>query len=322
MAENRTPKKIVVKKAEPVPKERTISEDIDYEPAPETEMDFQTVEDDQKRRKNVTIGIVLGILLAAVLIGGAVYAMQQSRIANEPVPTTTTTVLLTTGTPNLATTTDPGQRVYESDNLTVQKDENGIWRAYDGSEKTSGYTGVVQNANGWWYVKNDVVDFTYNGLANNDYGTWVIKNGKVDFSYNGNYEFGGHTFVVKNGKVVGTADTTTTTQSTTAKDGSTVTAHEHHWVSVYDGNATIVTGVRTPVCKCPECGLLFKDRELLESHALAERHTLSEEPADDVVIPSEDSEVITGYQNEENTYWVCSLCGAETHNAEDVDVGL
>ena len=64
------------------------------------------------------------------------------------------------------------------------------------------YTGVFENENGWWYVKDSKVDFHYTGLADNQYGTWYIVNGKVKFSYSGTVDFDGQTFTVEKGKVI------------------------------------------------------------------------------------------------------------------------
>lgn len=59
-------------------------------------------------------------------------------------------------------------------------------------------TTVAKNKNGWWYVKNGMVDFDYNGIAENKNGVWYIDNGKVDFDYTGKANV---TVVVKDGKV-------------------------------------------------------------------------------------------------------------------------
>ncbi len=63
----------------------------------------------------------------------------------------------------------------------------GTWYYVLGSQVQTSYTGVAdyKNANGWWYIKNGVVDFTANTVAKNKYGWWYVTGGKVDFSYNG-----------------------------------------------------------------------------------------------------------------------------------------
>ena len=308
-------------------------EALDYEPAPETEMDFMTEEEEKTIKKNRLIGIILGALLAALLIGGFVYHNQHGKIRDTEVPTTTITTLLTTK-PG-AEAPEATTRSYVTRQLTVHKDQKGVWRSYAGLDPTVGYTGVVGNDTGWWYVENDVVNFKYNGIASNDYGDWLIENGKVNSKFSGKYIYNGRQYIIDGGKVVrsekltttttaATTKTTATTQSTTATTASTTastTKHEHKWVAVYDGNAIVED--MNHFCKCPECGLNFKDRQLLESHAWAMNHKLSDDPANDAYnTGNEKQEVIIGYTNEQNTYWVCTLCGAETHNADDVDIGI
>ena len=58
-------------------------------------------------------------------------------------------------------------------------------------------TTVAHNVNGWWYVKNGEVDFSYNRFAENENGEWYVRGGKVDFSYNGNVSY-----KVRGGKLV------------------------------------------------------------------------------------------------------------------------
>ena len=60
---------------------------------------------------------------------------------------------------------------------------NNEWRTFDGDEPVN-YTGVANNAAGWWYCKNGVVDFSYTGIQPNEAGWWRIVSGKVDFSCN------------------------------------------------------------------------------------------------------------------------------------------
>lgn len=307
-------------------------EALDYEPAPETEMDFMTEEEEKENKKNRIIGIVLGVLLASLLIGGFVYHNQHGKIRDTEVPTTTTTTLLTTkpGSEIPEATT----RSYVTRQLTVHKDQKGVWRAYAGLDPTVGYTGVVGNDTGWWYVENDVVNFKYNGIASNDYGDWLIVNGKVDSKYSGKYIYNGRMYYIDGGKVVRSERLTTTTtapttkttsttntQSNTASTTASTTKHDHKWVAVYDGDAIVED--MNHFCKCPECGLNFKDRQLLEAHAYAMNHTLSEDPANDAYNTGNDKqEVIVGYTNPDNTYWVCTICGVTTRNADDVDIGI
>ncbi len=78
----------------------------------------------------------------------------------------------------------------------------GNWYYVVGSKVQTSYTGVAnyKNSNGWWYIKNGQVDFTFNGIASNNNGTWYVNGGKVDFSYNGIYTYDGTTYTVTDGK--------------------------------------------------------------------------------------------------------------------------
>ena len=62
-------------------------------------------------------------------------------------------------------------------------------------------TGIEHNVNGWWYIKNGKVDFSYTGVRNNVNGWWYIKNGKVDFNYNGFAQNENGWWYIENGKV-------------------------------------------------------------------------------------------------------------------------
>ncbi len=61
----------------------------------------------------------------------------------------------------------------------------GTWYYVVGSKVQTSYTGVsnYKNENGWWYIKDGKVDFSFNGLAENKNGWWVVKDGKVDLSH-------------------------------------------------------------------------------------------------------------------------------------------
>ena len=47
------------------------------------------------------------------------------------------------------------------------------------------YTGIAQNAYGWWRIVNGAVDFNCNSVEANEYGWFYLRGGKVDFNYNG-----------------------------------------------------------------------------------------------------------------------------------------
>ncbi|MDE6141057.1 MAG: hypothetical protein K2G03_00495, partial [Bacilli bacterium] len=63
-------------------------------------------------------------------------------------------------------------------------------------------TGVAQNENGWWYVKNGKVDFTYTGVGENGNGWWYMRKGALDWNYNGKVSYKGRTYSVVRGKVM------------------------------------------------------------------------------------------------------------------------
>ncbi len=82
---------------------------------------------------------------------------------------------------------------------------NGVWGYYvDGVLQTS-YTGVspMSNENGWWYIKNGLVDFTKNSVEKNQNGWWLVEGGKVNFNYTGvaNYKNDNGWWYVSGGKV-------------------------------------------------------------------------------------------------------------------------
>lgn len=325
--------------------QKDFEQEIDYTPAEETDMDFMTEEEEKNRKRNILIGVIAGILIAALLIGGFVYHNQSGKVRDANISTTASSTVAPGSLESSSVTTT---RSYVTRQLTVHRDKNGVWRSYAGLDPTVGYTGVVGNDTGWWYVENDVVNFKFNGIAKNDYGEWLIENGKVNMNYSGEYVYNGLRYTIQNGKVIKTDQLTTkaTTHvtSTTATNGSTTaapanasttastTAHEHNWVSIYDGDAIVETGIRNgSACICLDCGLIFANAELLEAHCyssdgcnivrdkdfggLDSKHILSKDEVGN-------KDVIVGYTKPENTYWKCTICGKETHDASEADVGL
>lgn len=77
---------------------------------------------------------------------------------------------------------------------------DGWYYVHDGAVDYS-YTGVAPNENGWWYVKNGKVDFSYTGIAQNEYGWWRIENGKVNFKFTGLAQNENGWWYLKDGKV-------------------------------------------------------------------------------------------------------------------------
>ena len=329
----KTPWEKEAEKNAPAPDENA----VDYEPAPETDMDFMTEEEEKEHRKGVIIGAIIGLLIAGLLIGGYIYHNQTGKIRGANVSTTVTTEKASQKYGSLEPTQNT-TRTYKTQQLTVHKDENGVWRSYAGLDKTVGYTGVVGNDTGWWYVENDVINFKYNGIAENDYGSWLVENGKVNTKFTGNYVWNGKMYHIQEGMVIGTEPltnkaTTSTTAATTAPTTSTTTVpanttqanHEHNWVAVYDGDAIVEAPYRgRSACRCPDCGLIFANANLLESHiAFTDGHQPIKKDGRSIdgsyVIEREevgDNEVITGYTNGAVKY-VCTECGRETTNADE-----
>ena len=65
------------------------------------------------------------------------------------------------------------------------------------------YTGIRQNANGWWRIENGKVNFKYNGVASNENGMFYLENGLVKFNYTGTYIQNGIKYNIVNGVVKG-----------------------------------------------------------------------------------------------------------------------
>lgn len=76
---------------------------------------------------------------------------------------------------------------HPSAEVVVKKDEKGIWSAYVGEKKASDCTGVYCNENGWWFVRDGVVDRQYTGIAANEKGQWYVDNGHCNFGYTGTF---------------------------------------------------------------------------------------------------------------------------------------
>ena len=108
---------------------------VDYEPAPETDMDFMTEDEEKEHRKGVIIGAIIGLLIAGLLIGGYIYHNQSGKIKNANVSTTATTEKASQKYGSLEPTQNT-TRTYKTQQLTVHKDENGVWRSYAGLDKT------------------------------------------------------------------------------------------------------------------------------------------------------------------------------------------
>lgn len=56
------------------------------------------------------------------------------------------------------------------------------WYSFsDGKVQISDNDTVIHNENGWWYITDGAVDFSYNGFAQNGNGAWHITGGRVTF---------------------------------------------------------------------------------------------------------------------------------------------
>nr|WP_297933660.1 transglutaminase domain-containing protein [uncultured Blautia sp.] len=73
----------------------------------------------------------------------------------------------------------------ENNNVVVWDDASGRWCVKNGEGVNTNYTGVAQNENGWWYIRDGYLDWDYTGVAQNENGWWYIKNGCLDWSYTG-----------------------------------------------------------------------------------------------------------------------------------------
>ncbi|MCC8150147.1 MAG: hypothetical protein LIO96_01445 [Lachnospiraceae bacterium] len=51
---------------------------------------------------------------------------------------------------------------------------------------------IIRNDNGWWYVIDGNVDFSYSGFGQNANGAWYVRNGSVSFSDYGIYTDAGN----------------------------------------------------------------------------------------------------------------------------------
>ncbi len=79
------------------------------------------------------------------------------------------------------------------------------------SKVQTGFTGLAnyKNGNGWWYIRNGVVDFTHNGVDKNKNGWWYVTDGKVQFGFTGlaDYRNANGWWYIRGGAVDFTANT-------------------------------------------------------------------------------------------------------------------
>ncbi|MBO7689768.1 MAG: hypothetical protein J6T14_02870 [Clostridia bacterium] len=187
--------------------------------------------DSVRTMRLVILGIALALILAVVAVTWftlsresengkiewkvATATTTEKRVAGQP--DETTTVAAAADLDKTATTNADGlpydkngsdryaewDGKYRTAEVVVKKDDKGRWVALVGEKMEKDCTGVFQNENGWWFVRNGYVDFNYSGIAGNQFGKWYIERGRLNNRYSGAYtpvESGKHYTVVE-GKV-------------------------------------------------------------------------------------------------------------------------
>lgn len=167
--------------------------------------------DSVRKMRLIILGLTLALVLAVVAVTWFTLSREaengeiqwrvssttatSKKIAGEPDETTTVAsgsdTLTTTGADGLpynsggsdAFATWNGK--HPSAEVVVKKDEKGVWSAYVGEKKSADCTGVYNNENGWWFVRDGVVDRQYTGIAANEKGQWYIDHGHANFGYTG-----------------------------------------------------------------------------------------------------------------------------------------
>ena len=144
--------------------------------------------------------------LAVALLVAVIYMnLKPSSFHSEPFSTNSGSDEITTELPYNADGTDKYadvEPIYTVNEVTIEKDANGIWSAYYQGKKTTAYTGVARNEHGWFFVRDGEVDFNYNGIAGNENGNWYVKKGKVDFKYTGTFTVNNKSYKVVEGQVI------------------------------------------------------------------------------------------------------------------------
>ena len=92
-----------------------------------------------------------------------------------------------------------GTESSENPNVVVWDDASGNWCVKNGDQVNTSYTGVAQNENGWWYIRDGYLDWDYTGLAENENGWWYINQGALDWTYTGLAENESGWWYVQNG---------------------------------------------------------------------------------------------------------------------------
>ncbi|MBO4383479.1 MAG: hypothetical protein J5847_05235 [Clostridia bacterium] len=121
--------------------------------------------------------ILLGLLLTACFILGAVSCTEAWAFFGKTPTTTSSTTR--------STTTKIGKTKF--DDLQIMQQKDGTWWACNKKtkEKTD-YTGIAPTLDqGWWYCRKGKVDKTFTGVAENPFGLWFCKKGKADLDFDG-----------------------------------------------------------------------------------------------------------------------------------------
>ena len=65
---------------------------------------------------------------------------------------------------------------------------------------------IIEINNGWYFVVNGNIDYSFTGIASNRYGRWYVKNGKVGFDYTGTYIDTTGKYVIEESRIIDTTD--------------------------------------------------------------------------------------------------------------------
>lgn len=123
----------------------------------------------------VVIGIIVLLVIAVVSSGGGnstVDSTSETTTSAEEPTTVTTTVEESTVA-----------KVYSIPSGAKVEKVNDKWGLYKDGELVEGYTGVVSNNLGDWYIVNGLVDFNYNGVIKDGSKEYKVEGGKaVEYS--------------------------------------------------------------------------------------------------------------------------------------------
>ena len=78
-----------------------------------------------------------------------------------------------------------GNRLIVKPTRVVKKGTDGKWGYYINDKLDTSYSGLAGNLYGMWYIKDGLVDFRYSGLTEDGNDCYMVKDGKVDLTFNG-----------------------------------------------------------------------------------------------------------------------------------------